>query len=364
MEALYKEISQLVGFVPDFQVVVEWEAVGKLVDAIGGVWFDVPVNMDYDDPTEGQDLHIHVKKGYQLLDGEAAMGVVRFRHSYVNGDLGRIEVQQDFLKAVVAQCLQIQNVTRIGELAQIFVDDVTTDLEVSNLLWFGKQAIFGGLTMDNVNFMTMPCTNVSAWSRTYQNYQSYVVANPSELVDLVNECFNPYEDDLLESELDIMIVNSDGTLSSSVGKVEDTRAAGSSSSSSGTTSSGNSGTTSSGTNSNSSGSGTSSGGGTTTAKPTDNTSSGTNSDSSTSTPTTSTPATSNPTSEPTQSPDEDDTPEETKEPSSSDSDDTTVIGDPVVPPEAPSEDTSTGNGADTSAEEPVQELPPAAPEEE
>ena len=46
IKALYKEISQLVGFEPDYQVIVEWEAVGKLVDAIGGVYFDVPRNMN------------------------------------------------------------------------------------------------------------------------------------------------------------------------------------------------------------------------------------------------------------------------------------------------------------------------------
>ena len=51
IQALYKEISQLVGFEPDYQVIVEWEAVGEIVDAMGGVWFDVPRNMNYDDPS-------------------------------------------------------------------------------------------------------------------------------------------------------------------------------------------------------------------------------------------------------------------------------------------------------------------------
>ncbi len=50
IEYLYKEISQLVGFEPDYQVIVEWNAVGKIVDAMGGVWFDVPRDMNYDDP--------------------------------------------------------------------------------------------------------------------------------------------------------------------------------------------------------------------------------------------------------------------------------------------------------------------------
>ena len=226
IEALDKEISQLVGFVPDFQVVVEWEAVGELVDAIGGVWFDVPRNMNYDDPT--QDLHIHIEKGYQLLDGEDAMGVIRYRHDndmrygYADGDLGRIKTQQAFLKAVVEQCLQIKNVARIQELAEVFNRNVTTNLSIQNLLWFAQQAIFGGLEMENVNFVTMPCTNKSVWSRSYNSMQSYVVPNTDELVDLVNECFSPYLEDLSARELDIMYVNSDGTIGSSTGKLEDT----------------------------------------------------------------------------------------------------------------------------------------------
>lgn len=228
--ALNTEISQLVGFEPDFQVVVEWAAVGELVDAIGGVWFDVPRNMSYDDPT--QNLHIHISKGYQLLNGDDAMKVVRFRDGnnnsgYVNGDLGRIETQQAFLKNVVEQCLQFKNVDKIGKLAQVFTENVTTNLTVNNLAWFAQQAIFGGLKMDNVNFVTMPCSNKSVWSRSFAGksyqFQSYVVPNTDDLVDLVNECFNPYLEDLKKSELDIMYVNSDGTIGSSTGHLEDTQ---------------------------------------------------------------------------------------------------------------------------------------------
>lgn len=228
VEALNSEISQLVGFVPDFQVVVEWNAVGDLVEAIDGVWFDVPRNMDYDDPT--QDLHIHIAKGYQKLSGDDAMKVVRFRDGnnnsgYVNGDLGRIETQQAFLKAVVEQCLQFKNVDNIGKLSKVFTDNVSTNLTVNNLAWFAQQAIFGGLKMDNVNFVTMPCSNKGVWSRSFAGksyqFQSFVVPKTGELVDLVNECFNPYLKDLDQSELDIMYVNADGTIGSSTGHLED-----------------------------------------------------------------------------------------------------------------------------------------------
>ena len=110
IQYLYKEIAQLVGFEPDYQVVVEWDAVGQIVDAMGGVWFDVPRNMNYDDPY--QDLHIHQEKGYRLLTGDDAMQVLRYRHDndmrygYPDGDLGRIKTQQAFLTAMVDQLSQ------------------------------------------------------------------------------------------------------------------------------------------------------------------------------------------------------------------------------------------------------------------
>ena len=229
IQYLYKEISQLVGFEPDYQVVVEWDAVGEIVDAMGGVWFDVPRNMNYDDPY--QDLHIHQEKGYRLLSGDDAMQVLRYRHDndmsygYPDGDLGRIKTQQAFLSAMVEQLLKLGNITKINEFIQVFQNNVETDLSFQNILWFAQQAILGGLSMENVEFVTMPNKNVSAWSRTYQNYQSYVVPDADELLDLVNNQLSPYTKVFTLSDLDIMSVNSDGSLSSSTGHVEDSRAA-------------------------------------------------------------------------------------------------------------------------------------------
>lgn len=229
IQALYKEISQLVGFEPDYQVIVEWEAVGEIVDAMGGVWFDVPRNMNYDDPY--QDLHIHQEKGYRLLTGDDAMQVLRYRHDndmrygYPDGDLGRIKTQQAFLTAMVDQLLQIKNVTKINQFIQVFQNNVETDLSFQNILWFAQQAILGGLSMENVEFVTMPNRTASCWSRTYHNYQSYVVPSADELLELVNTKLSPYTEVFTLSDLDIMSVNSDGSISSSTGHVEDSRAA-------------------------------------------------------------------------------------------------------------------------------------------
>ena len=226
IQYLYKEIAQLVGFEPDYQVIVEWEAVGQIVDAMGGVWFDVPRDMYYSDPL--QNLYINQKAGYRLLTGDDAMQVLRFRdgaNGYKDGDLGRIKTQQAFLTAMVDQLLQIKNVTKINQFIQVFQNNVETDLSFQNILWFAQQAILGGLSMENVEFVTMPNRTASCWSRTYHNYQSYVVPSADELLELVNTKLSPYTEVFTLSDLDIMSVNSDGSISSSTGHVEDSRAA-------------------------------------------------------------------------------------------------------------------------------------------
>ena len=229
IKALYKEIAQLVGFEPDYQVVVEWDAVGEIVKAMGGVYYDVPRNMNYDDPY--QDLHIHQTKGYRLLSGSDVMQVLRYRHDtdsrygYADGDLGRIKTQQSLLKAMIEQLLQLKNVTKIGDFARVVKNNVTSDLTFEEMLWFGSQAVMGGLKIENVNFVTMPNTNKSCYSRVYHRMQSYVTPNAQELLDLVNNELSPFVEKFTMRDLDIMSVNADGSVSSSTGHVEDSKAA-------------------------------------------------------------------------------------------------------------------------------------------
>ena len=234
IQALYKEVSQLVGFEPDYQVVLEWEAVGAIVDAMGGVYYDVPRDMNYDDPY--QDLYIHQAKGYRKLSGEDAMQVLRYRHDnkdpvtrkrrgYLDGDIGRIKTQQGLLKAMIEQLLQLKNVTKIGEFARVVKNNVTSDLTFEEMLWFGSQAVMGGLKVDDVNFVTMPNTGKYIYSRSIGEPLSYVVPNAQELLDLVNNELSPFVEKFTMSDLDIMSVNSDGSVSSSTGHVEDSKAA-------------------------------------------------------------------------------------------------------------------------------------------
>ena len=227
VNALRDYLAKLVGFRPDYYITVEWRAVGELVDAIGGVEFDVPYEMHYYDPT--QNLRIDQAKGYRTLYGDDAMQVIRWRKNNDGsgtsvGEVGRVAIQQDFLKAVVQKCLGTINLSTVPKFAEILLENVETDIPLGTIVWFGQRAL--GLDMNNLGFHSLPGKlNGAAWSRSYKNYQSYVLPDGPALVELVNTYFNPYTEDVQLTDLDIMSVNSDGSLSCTGGAVRDTEAA-------------------------------------------------------------------------------------------------------------------------------------------
>lgn len=154
MTKLAEAVSDQLGIPVDYTVSVDLTGFEALVDAIGGVNFDVPINMDYDDPI--QNLSIHFKKGVQYLNGADAMRVVRFRHNndgtgYGSEDLGRMQTQQKFLKAVAKKMLTASNIlTKIDDYAKIFNQYVDTDLSVGNLVWLGTEVLKNGRGQDRL----------------------------------------------------------------------------------------------------------------------------------------------------------------------------------------------------------------------
>lgn len=145
-------IGDQLGIPVDYTVQVDLKGFVALVDAIGGVDFDVPIDMNYEDPY--QDLYIHIPAGMQHLSGEEALKVVRFREGYASQDIARMETQQAFLKAVAQQTLQISNLTKVDQFVKIFQQYVETDLTLGNLAWLGSKAISIGA--ENVAFSTLP----------------------------------------------------------------------------------------------------------------------------------------------------------------------------------------------------------------
>ncbi len=158
------------GFEPDYQVIVEWEAVGEIVDAMGGVWFDVPRNMNYHDPL--QNLHIHQEKGYRLLTGEDAMEVLRFRRQ-PNGPgipgrrCGPHQDAAGIFDGHGRATAEDRNIAKSTHSAEVFRDNVETNLTFQNIFWFARP-LLGGLKPENVEFVTMPNTPAYAYSSIHQ----------------------------------------------------------------------------------------------------------------------------------------------------------------------------------------------------
>ena len=167
-----------------FTVLVDLEGFPAIVNSVGPIRVFVPGPMYYDDPA--QNLHIAIGEGWQELDGYAAEGFVRFRSDYVQGDLGRVNAQKIFMTAMyqkVVSLLKNMEIGKITELAQVVAANVTTDMSVSDMVYFARSIM--NIGMDNVTMMTIP-GNMEAWNIHY-------VINRAATLQIINDHFNIYE---------------------------------------------------------------------------------------------------------------------------------------------------------------------------
>lgn len=113
INALVEQVRNLTGIPINDFMFVNIEAVKKTVDMFGGVDFDVPMDMDYEDSYQG--LYIHLKKGMQKIDGDKAEQLLRYRYGYANADLGRTQVQRDFMIAAFKQHAKASNLGKLSK---------------------------------------------------------------------------------------------------------------------------------------------------------------------------------------------------------------------------------------------------------
>ena len=144
VEAVRDCVSRMLAVPIDYYVTVNVRAFREIVNAIGGVYFNVPVDMNYEDPYG--DLYIHINAGYQHLNGKQAEGVVRCRNCYPNADIGRAATQRAFLTALAKQTITLSNVTKVTELINILNKYVESDMSLNNMVYFGTQAV--GMDLD------------------------------------------------------------------------------------------------------------------------------------------------------------------------------------------------------------------------
>lgn len=178
---LEKTIEELLGINIDYYVKVNLDVFKKIVDAVGGIYFTVPEGgLRYRDPT--QNLNIDLKGGYQLLDGEAAEGLVRFRKGYANQDLGRVQVQQEFVKEFIKQVLNKKTlISNLGEIVLNFVKNVETNFGISDLPKYIKA--IDKIDVNNINSVTAPGRPQMI------NGASYYLIDNNELKKIVDDYF-------------------------------------------------------------------------------------------------------------------------------------------------------------------------------
>lgn len=196
IERTKQEIERLMGFQPDKYVIVNFDGIAAIVEAIGGVEYEVPFRMQYDDPS--QNLHIDLQAGLQKLNGKQTVEFLRWRHNndysmqYANGDEGRVENQQKFLKALAKQVLQPKNALKIRSIADAVFKNVKTDLTAGELIWMGMQAI--QIDNDNLKFFTLPGYGAMSYAGSDPYQYSFFFPYQKETLALINEYFNPYQE--------------------------------------------------------------------------------------------------------------------------------------------------------------------------
>ena len=196
-EKTLKAVNELTGLDITYFVVVKTEALIKLVDAIGGVKFNVPMRMKYTDTS--QDLYIDLKEGEQVLDGNKAEQLLRFRHNdyqkgigqtsypseYGDNDFGRMRTQRDFIIATLKQTLKPSNIFKIGQILEIANENVNTNIELSFIKDYVPYAV--ELDTENITSATLPGTTPDISST---NGVSIFVADKTETKKLIQSMFN------------------------------------------------------------------------------------------------------------------------------------------------------------------------------
>lgn len=200
-----KAVNDITGLGIEYYVVVKTEALIKLVDVIGGVTFNVPIDMDYDDTS--QDLHIHLKAGEQLLDGDKAEQLVRFRHSnpdkygrmtsypaeYGDNDLGRMRTQREFIMQVVKQTAKPENIFKLGEILDVAKENVLTNIDFNVAKDYIPYIV--EFNTENILTETLP-GEVPNLNKT--NNVSIFVYDKAKTKALIQELF--YDRDIVETQ--------------------------------------------------------------------------------------------------------------------------------------------------------------------
>ena len=183
---LRRHTEEMLGISIDYEVIVNLNAFRAIVDAVGPITMEIPERgFFYTDPD--QDLVISIPGGIQHLDGAMAEGVVRYRPNST-GDLGRIDMQQQFMRALFTQTLQRDAIMQNAlELISTFIDYVNTDFGVTDAIRY--LPFLPRLDASSLSMITLPGTDPRLWDPYSDMYISYVVLDMPEVRAIIDRIF-------------------------------------------------------------------------------------------------------------------------------------------------------------------------------
>ncbi len=227
-EKTLTKVNEITGLDIKYYMVIDNEALIKLVDVIGGVEFNVPIDMVYDD--DSQDLHINLKAGMQKLDGNKAEQLLRYRHGnldkktgrylgtypaeYGGNDYGRMRTQREFMIETVKQTIQAKNILKVKEIIDIAYEYIETNLSISTIKDYVPYAV--NINIDAIQSAVLP--GGSYGPTTKPSYPLwFFIPDKKETAKLINELYSNNSESEEETETDNSSTN---TTNSNVSKTE------------------------------------------------------------------------------------------------------------------------------------------------
>lgn len=180
-ELSVKAVKDLLGIDIDYYVRVDYQIVEDVVDLIGGVDVNVPMDMSYNDPTSDPPLYIELKKGEQTLNGEKALQFLRFRSGYSNQDLGRIEAQQQFINSAIKKVLNPINIVKIPKFIDSYIKNVDTNIPLDVIAKFALKV--KNVDTEKIEMAILP------GEPKYINGISYYVHDKEKTQEIVSKLF-------------------------------------------------------------------------------------------------------------------------------------------------------------------------------
>ena len=193
-------IERITGVWPDFYAVVNIRSFTKLVDLVGGVPFYIPYDMVHTKPDKDpeQAYYINMPKGQYNLNSEEALAVVRYRGTG-RSDWGRMDIQKDFMVALLQQVKRSFTLDKIPGMIDVAVTSLKTNMSAKDMLWFYTNGVAKMDLKEDISMHNLPDLGPGKYKG-----QDYVFLDAEGIVKLVNETVNPYTTDIEVEDLDIV----------------------------------------------------------------------------------------------------------------------------------------------------------------